>query len=206
MNCDRIARWYRIFEYLAFGRALTRARLRFLAEASQGKRILVLGDGDGRFTAELVKRNPGAFVDFVDLSARMVALAKERVTGVANVRFRVSDARTVELDRRYDLIVTHFFVDCFSQEDLDVLLKRIGGCCEDGARWIVTDFARPAGWVSGILGGALIRFMYFFFRLTTGLEVNKLPDHAIALAAAGFRMTQQRRALGGLLVSEVWSC
>jgi hypothetical protein len=34
--------------------------------------------------------------------------------------------------------------------------------------------------------------------------VRELPDHAAALAAAGFTRTSQHRSLGGLLASELW--
>ena len=205
MNCDGIARWYRSFEYLAFGRALEQRRLEYLDDVKDTRQVLILGDGDGRFTAEFVKRNPGAQVDWVDLSSGMTAMAERRIgDGGANVRFRVGDARTISLTEKYDLVVTHFFLDCFTEEELDVLVGRVAECCEPGARWLISEFGLPDGGIGRVASRVLIRFMYFFFRVATGLRVTQLPVYARVLERHGFRVVGRRMAMGGLLVSELW--
>ena len=55
MNCDRIAHWYRPLEYLVFGRALEKRRFEYLGQVGEVRNALILGDGDGRFTAEFVQ-------------------------------------------------------------------------------------------------------------------------------------------------------
>ena len=57
MNADRIARSYRWLEYAAFGVALERARFDFLRCAAEARRVLILGEGDGRFLARRVPRS-----------------------------------------------------------------------------------------------------------------------------------------------------
>jgi SAM-dependent methyltransferase len=203
VNCDRIARWYRFLEYLAFGRALEQRRFEYLAEAAEARSVLILGDGDGRFTAEFVRRNPQAAVDFVDLSARMVALAKQRVGG-ANVRFRLGDARTISLEGKYDLVVTHFFLDCLKEDELAELVKRVSACCVPEARWLVSEFELPEAGIERAGAKVLIRVMYFFFWALTGLEVTELPNYAPALARSGFQIVSRKTTLGGLLVSELF--
>ena len=201
MNCDAIARWYRLFEYLAFGRGLEKVRFEFLDEMVKAKRVLILGDGDGRFTAELVRRNSGAQIDFVDASVRMVALAQARTSGA---HFQVGDARTVNLHGPYDLVVTHFFLDCFWDEELPQLVSRIAVACAPGARWVVSEFALPASGIGKWAAQVLVRFMYFFFRLLTGLPVTKLPDYARAMTTGGFRLIEKRPALRGLCTAQIW--
>ena len=49
-----------------------------------------------------------------------------------------------------------------------------------------------------------MRGLYFFFRLTTGLRVTSLPEHGAILSSLGYRIENERRALGGLVVSELW--
>jgi len=101
VNCDPIARWYRWLEYLGFGGALERRRCAFLAEVSNARRILALGDGDGRFLARLVERmNPETEIDYIDLSRRMLELARRRIeaSGHAHpVTFLQADALAVAL-------------------------------------------------------------------------------------------------------------
>jgi hypothetical protein len=53
-NFDRIARPYRWLEYLTLGRSLERAREVFLPLLKDRRQALILGDGDGRFTARLL--------------------------------------------------------------------------------------------------------------------------------------------------------
>src|SRR6185437_1080687 len=54
---DRLARVYRWMEWLSFGPYLSRCRRAFLPQLRDARRALVLGDGDGRFTAALLRRN-----------------------------------------------------------------------------------------------------------------------------------------------------
>ena len=117
MNCDRIARCYRWLEYAGFGRALEHRRNAFLAYVADARRVLVLGDGDGRALAALLRAAPHARIDYVDLSARMLELARGRA-GDLRVVYRRDDARTTPLPAaEYDLIVTHFFLDCFDEAE-----------------------------------------------------------------------------------------
>ncbi len=208
MNCDRIARWYRLCEYLIFGRGLERRRFEYLERLSGTRNALLLGDGDGRFTAEFVKRNPLAQVDSVELSPRMLALAQARLRTLKPdselVRFFLADARTIHLECQYDLIVTHFFLDCFTAAELQVLLARISQHCSPGAKWIVSEFSLPDSGLRRVAAAALIRIMYFFFRITTGLKVNRLPEYAPVLKDNGFRIIHRCSTAGGLLVSELW--
>jgi SAM-dependent methyltransferase len=208
MNCDRIARCYRPLEYLVFGRALERRRFEYLGQVGEVRRALILGDGDGRFTAELVRRYPLARVDSVELSSGMLALAQARLRRLKldseRVRFFQGDVRTIDLEGEYDLIATHFFLDCFAVEELRSLVSRVSERCVSGGHWLVSEFSIPAAGLRRIAAVALIRVMHLFFRIATGLKVNRLPDYAPVLAANGFRIARQCSAAGGLLVSELW--
>ena len=79
-NFDPIARPYRWLEYLTFGPYLERCRFYFLDQLATHRRALVLGDGDGRFTANLLRTNPDVTIDAVDSSAAMLKLLANRVT------------------------------------------------------------------------------------------------------------------------------
>ena len=189
MNCDRIARWYRWLEYAAFGGALRNRREAFLFELGNPQRVLVLGDGDGRFLQVFRALYPQAQIDAVDVSERMIALAKARVDGVM---FHVADARKFPFEE-YDLAVAHFFFDCFEERELSAMLARI-----ETKNWLVSEF-RSAPWSWPVL-----RALYFFFRLTAGLRTKALPDHRKMLDGLGYRMKKEQNALRGLLASELW--
>ena len=202
MNCDRIARWYRWLEYAGFGGALQRARVSFLKDVADTKRALVLGEGDGRFLVELVKASTSASIDYVDLSERMLELARARAAAVTPgvVSFHRADALTIPLpDREYDLVTTHFFLDCLNESEAWKLVARVADAARPDARWLVSEF-RETGWLAPLI----VRALYFFFRITTGLRTTRLVDHRPLLTKAGFRLARERSSHFGLLVSELW--
>ena len=207
MNCDPLARWYRWLEYAGFGRALEQTRFALLATTITARRVLVLGDGDGRFLTAFLKANPQAEVDCVDSSAKMLALAQQRVEGkdARRVRFHHADAAGWQPPAvSYDLIVTHFFLDCFTDGELHPLVTRLAAFTAPGARWIVSEFRQPPDGLAAWHAFLWITGLYAFFRLATGLRARRLPNHASALAASGFRLERETVTRFGLLTSQAW--
>ena len=211
MNCDPLARWYRWLEYAGFGFSLEWRRSEFLPRLESAKKILLLGDGDGRFLAALLRTNPTAEIDYVDSSRKMLALAERRALKVAEgaprVYFYSSEALPWLRSRApggYDAVCTHFFLDCFTQEQIEPLIHEIARHAAPEAGWIVSEFRYPDAGLARDWGCACIGMLYGFFRLCTGLRVQRLPEHDRDIAAAGFRRTQQRIAGWGILTSELW--
>ncbi len=204
MNCDRIAPWYRGLEYLMFGRALERRRFEFLNELATARRVLVLGDGDGRFTAALVARNRHVEIDSVDLSRRMLDLARRRIGTDGRVHLLQADARSFEPSGSYDAIVAHFFLDCLSNSETQDLIARLSKALRPGGKWIVSEFQIPEAGLMSFAASSIVSALYLAFRVCTGLRVNRLPDHRTALSRSGFRRRELRTEAAGLLISEVW--
>jgi SAM-dependent methyltransferase len=199
MNCDLIAPHYWWIERLGMGGALERRRGWFLPELENSRRALVLGDGDGRFLKELLCRNSVVRADYVDLSGRMLEMARNKA-GAERVRYQRADALTVEFPRdEYDLIATHFFFDCFDASDLETLIGRVAGAAKPGARWVVSEFR-----ISTIPTRLVVGMLYLFFRITTGLKTRQLADHRPVMESHGFRLISAGHARGGLVVSELW--
>jgi SAM-dependent methyltransferase len=205
---DRVAAIYAPFERITFGGALMRRRLCFLDELAGARRVLVLGDGDGRFSAALAARFPDVALTAVDSSAAMLARLREgvrRARPELQLETQCLDARDFVPDPRgYDAVVTHFFFDCFTTPELAVLVARIGTVLPPDARWIVSDFAIPAGG-AGWFARILVRSLYLAFRVLTGLRITRLPDHPSALRGAGFTCTKVATGLLGALRSELWN-
>lgn len=199
MNCDLIAPHYWWIERLGMGRALERRRRWFLPEIEQARRALVLGDGDGRFLRELLRRNPVVCADYVDLSGRMLELARAKA-GSERVNYQRADALTAQFAiEEYDLIATHFFFDCFNAGDLDTLIGRVADAAKPGAQWIVSEFR-----ADNIPARLLVSALYLFFGITTGLKTRKLADHRPIMQARGFRLIKASHSRGALVVSELW--
>ncbi|MGH9617957.1 MAG: class I SAM-dependent methyltransferase [Acidobacteriaceae bacterium] len=209
-NFDSIARAYRWMEYLSFGPMLERCRFRFLSECSRARYALVLGDGDGRFTARLLSENPDIHVDAIDASAAMLAALRQRAQSCCPD----SDSRlnTIQADARdfapsgkiYDMVVSHFFLDCLTNDDVFDLIERLRPLLAEDAEWLVSEFLIPQkGWRRPA-ARMLVRSLYSAFSVLTRLRIQRIPDYAPIFRARGFFRSENAEYLGGLLVTEVW--
>jgi ubiquinone/menaquinone biosynthesis C-methylase UbiE len=203
---DHIARPYRLLEYLTLGQLLERTRFHFIPRLLTVRSALVVGDGDGRFLARLFAVNPGVRATAIDVSAEMLRLLSKRCLADAN---RLSTRQTDALDftspegQSYDLIATHFFLDCLPQTEVDALVTRLTPALAPGGLWLVSDFRIPTGilsWPARIF----IRSLYLAFRLLTGLRTAQLPDYTAILRSAGFHRVDHRFFMAGILTTELW--
>jgi hypothetical protein len=205
-NFDRLASVYRWMEMATFGCALWHCRCRFLDELRNCRTALVLGDGDGRFTARLLQENAHVRVEVIDTSKAMLR-ALLRNAGVHRHRISVHHADARQWQPRtshYDLIVTHFFLDCLTTGEVTALAERLRSCTSDQTRWVVSELAIPAGRFGRLVAQPLVAGLYLAFRMLAGLRVSRLPRHREALLNAGFALNHEVKSLCGLLASEVW--
>lgn len=209
-NFDSLARVYRWMEYFSFGPMLERCRFHFLLRCSRARHTLVLGDGDGRFTARLLAANPTVQIDAVDASAAMLAVLEEQARHCcpdADTRLHTTQAdlrRFTPTGKIYDLVVSHFFLDCLTEGDVSALVERLLPYLTDDAIWLVSEFSYPQkGWRRA---GArmVVRFLYFSFSVLTRLRIHQVPDYARVFHDHGLDRSERTQYLGGLLVAEVW--
>ncbi len=206
-NFDHIARPYRWLEYATLGSALQRCRTHFLPQASDRTHVLVLGDGDGRFLAQLFAANPLLCATAVDTSATMLTLLRARcVKAVPGAQLTTRNDNALEHapSGDTDLIVAHFFFDCLTQPELDLLISRIAVHVPPDALWLISDFRVPGG-AMRVPAYLVVRALYGAFRLLTGLRVTRLPDYATPLQAAGLQRVERHLSLAGLLTTELWA-
>lgn len=203
---DRIARPYRTLEYLTLGRKLEQTRLHFLPRLATAKNALVLGDGDGRFLAKLLAANMNLQATAIDGSAAMLDLLRDRCKPHLH-RLQTIQADALRYmpptDATYDLVVSHFFLDCFTEPELVRLLAQIAPALRPGSRWLLSDFRIPPGGFH-LPAQIFVRSLYFAFRVLTGLRTTRLPDHASVLSAAGFTRIGHQVFLSGMLATELW--
>jgi SAM-dependent methyltransferase len=205
-NFDRLARIYKWMEFVTFGPFLSRCREAFLSEVRSARRAVVLGDGDGRFTAELLHVNSQVRIDAVDASPAMLQALLRRVRkNAGRVSAHCADARDWQpANPPYDLVASHFFLDCLTTEEIRALAAKLRDAVSPPAVWIVSEFAVPSGWFGRFVARPLVWLLYRGFGLLTGLKIRWLPDHQAALRSAGFSLIQRQTWLCGLLVSEMW--
>ncbi len=209
MSFDLLAPHYRWMEALCAGGQVQRCRTALLAVIPVPQRVLVYGEGNGRFLVELCRRFPEARVTVVEASGVMIDLARERLrreglTG-AQVEFIHADALAWQPPAAaFDLIVTCFFLDCFREDQLQKLMPVIAGAATTEAQWLIADFQIAPGGLRRVWSRVIVGFLYAFFRCVTRLPAHELVNVEPWVTAAGFTRRGRREFALGLLFCDWW--
>lgn len=202
-NFDSVARWYRWLEYAAFGRELERCRFALLPVLEHAQRVLIIGEGDGRFLKKLLSINSIAHIEVIEASARMLQLARGQLTDeeARRVKFHMADARNWDYpEAKYDAIVTCFFLDCFEAKTLTDLVPRITTSAKPGAFWLLSEFEDP----STIYSWLWLASMHVFFRAATNLEARQLGPFAQLISKSGWKNLRRVTFTCGLMSAAIW--
>jgi len=209
MSFDGLAPHYRWMELVLAGNKLQRCRMAFLDKAASPEHVLILGEGNGRFLLECRRHLDRARITCVDSSRRMLALAHERLkrhhvpsTGIDFIHADALDWQPPA--NAFDVIVTHFFLDCFRPDQLRGLVANLAQAARPKAQWLLADFWVPASGLPRARARAIHRIMYIFFRLACHLPARKLSPPDTMLEAHGFRLQDRRLSEWGLLHSDWW--
>jgi len=209
VSFDRLAPVYRLMEGVLAGEKLQRCRIAHLAQLKSVRKALLLGEGHGRFLVPLLLANPTVQVTCVDASAGMLEESRKAVLRsgleVSRVRFIHANALTWQAEEQgFDLISTHFFLDCFTAEQLEVLLPKLAALANTDAAWVVSDFCAPEQGMARLRAKLILWTMYRFFRVVTRLPASHLVDYTERLQRLGFRLESREVFEWGLLRADLW--
>jgi ubiquinone/menaquinone biosynthesis C-methylase UbiE len=197
-------------EWITFGDELQRCRTACLKEITTPRRALIVGEGNGRFLCELLRLHPGVQVDCLDASKGMLQLARQRIEDelpdragcVRYVHREITSWAAPE--HHYDLVVTHFVLDCFREAVLARIVKKLARAAADDATWLLADFCVPPRGMVRFRARGWLAAMYFFFRVTARIEASELIDPTLFLQREGFVLARQHLLQRGMLKSEMW--
>jgi trans-aconitate 2-methyltransferase len=96
------------------------------------ERVLDVGCGDGKVTAEIAARVPEGSVLGIDKSAEMIALAIRNSPDRTNLSFRAVDAQTLDLDARFDVVFSNAALHWVA--DLDAVFSGLARALTPGGR------------------------------------------------------------------------
>lgn len=210
MSFDSLAPHYRWLEWLLAGERLQRCRTAYLRGIPAPRHALLLGEGNGRFLPEFLAAHPGARVTCVDASAAMLERARARLLATSlddsAVEFIHADVFAWSPPTaRYDLLVTHFFFDCFRRDQIEQLLEILGRAQTPDAHWLLADFRVPAAGLTRWRARWIVRSMYVFFRRVTGLSASNVVPAEDFLVPRGYSLRERRLSEWGLLHTDWWT-
>lgn len=192
MNFNSVSGFYDSLASLIFGSKWNEVQFSSTAYLSEtDKNILIVGGGTGRLLGRLEKKQ----ITFLELSSKMIQHA-QNVESESLVQFLEGDYLTWQTKEKYDVVIFPFFLDCFDELHLKKLLQKAKGEINPNGKLIVTDF-QPSHWLHDLL----VKVMYVFFGITTGLKARKLLDIRSQINNAGFEEKEVKEFYQGWIFS-----
>ena len=208
MTFNRVANFYQWMEKIVFRNDLEKARNFHLSVVRDAESILLLGDGDGRFLEKISEIGTDAQILSVDSSSEMIRLSQSKIHNTRlDVRHVCQDLQDFEFTKNFkpDLIFAHFFLDCFTENEVFLIVNRLSKSCPKSMKLVISDFFLPGkGSFSGIYRNILIYVMIRFFRLFCRIPAKKLPDIPKIMRSTGWTCTSHKSLKDGFINSWVW--
>ena len=152
------------------------------------RRAVVLGDGDGRFTAELLRVNSQVQIDAVDASPAMLRALLHRARpecrpslGSLRRRPQLAARKSALRPRR----VSFFPRLPHDRRGSALWLLKLHDAVSPSAMWIVSEFAVPSSWFGRLVARPLVWLLYRAFGLLTGLKDSQPARPSCRLAQRG---------------------
>lgn len=183
-----IARSYDSLVEIVFGEQLLEAQLHFLSFIKSGDRVLIMGGGSGKFLERLIKLNSDVQILYVEASSEMISMSRKSVPAELDITFLHGTQDDIRPDCEFDVVITNFFLDLFSDDELNRVISKVSSHLRPSGIWLVTDFRRDGKLQHQIL----LKLMYLFFRLTGSIRVTTLPRWRETIASGGFRFLDEK--------------
>jgi ubiquinone/menaquinone biosynthesis C-methylase UbiE len=176
-NFNNIAWIYDLLARIVFGATWRKVQTSFIKPIKPYTHILILGGGTG---ACLECLEPHHQVTFLDLSDKMIERAKQRNT-LAKVNFIKDDFLKWENDIHFDAVVCPFFLDSFSNPEVETVIRKIKTMLAPHSELIVVDFQQGT-WSQN----AVMKLMHLFFKMSANLKSSHLLDLNRLVKTEGF--------------------
>ncbi|MEO0469518.1 MAG: class I SAM-dependent methyltransferase [Bacteroidota bacterium] len=196
---NRIAGIYDGLARLVFGTKLKHAKAYFLQDMLACQQLLILGGGSGELLDMLSEKGFTGQITYLEGSDKMIQLAQGRQLETLRIQWLQQDALQWEgIANTFDGICCCFFLDIFSEHERAHLLDRCQTVLRGPGKFLLVDFHNEAQY------RWLIRLMYTFFRLVSGISGNRLPQWEHLISGHGFRLVKQKYTASGLLLSQLY--
>jgi ubiquinone/menaquinone biosynthesis C-methylase UbiE len=200
-NYDNSAWFYDRLSRVIYGRALISSQVYLLPYIPAGSTILIAGGGTGWILEEIAKIHPsGLKITYIEISTKMMALSQKRNTGNNKVTFINLPVEDVQFPHQFDVVITPFLFDNFTEQTLQKVFAHIHQNLKPGGIWLNTDFHLTGKWWQQFL----LRSMILFFRLICRIEATKLPEIEKCFEDKEYTIIDQKSFFGEFILSSVY--
>jgi ubiquinone/menaquinone biosynthesis C-methylase UbiE len=200
-NYDNSAWFYDRLSRVIYGKALIRSQVYLLKFIPAHTEILIVGGGTGWILEEIAKVHPsGLKITYVEISAKMTALSRKRNTGNNEVIYINKEIENVSMQNQYDVVVTPFLFDNFTEQTLQKVFSHIHNSLKPGGLWLNTDFRLTGKWWQILL----LHSMLIFFRIICRIEATKLPDIESCFEQYHYKISNQRAFFRNFILSTAY--
>jgi ubiquinone/menaquinone biosynthesis C-methylase UbiE len=201
-NYNNSAWFYDALSRLVYGKALVNAQVWLLHFVPKNTNVLIVGGGTGWILEELTRLQPsGLNITYVEVSANMIALSEKRITGNNQVFFINNAIENVVLPSDFDVIITPFLFDNFTEQTLDRVFNHIHKLLKPKGLWLNCDFQLTGKWWQNVL----LKSMFVFFRVICSIEASKLPQIEKHFTESGVTVIDQKLFFGAFVRSAVYT-
>ena len=170
--------------------------------------MLVIGGGSGWILLQLLQTGKQLDVLYLDAAPAMLQRAQKMFAQYAKphtctVSFRLGNEDSLQPQEQFDVILTPFLLDLFPPQRLRQLMRRLAHALAPEGKWLFADFW-PVQQPPPLWQKLLIRGMYTFFGLISGVQASQLPDYAEHFKALGFEEMYSQQFYGGMVQAKVF--
>jgi len=203
-NYDKIANHYDTLSRLVFFKSQVNAQINQLHNIPKDSSVLIVGGGTGWILEEIVKLHPsGIKIIYVEISAKMLTLSKARNYGVNEVEFVNIGIEDFETNLIFDVILTPFLFDNFSEQRIGVVFSKLNSLLKQNGKWLLVDFSlntNKGKWWKWLV----LKSMYVFFKMLGIVEATNLIDVKPYFVAEQYQVVEERFYYAGFIKASVF--
>ncbi|PCH97435.1 MAG: hypothetical protein COB85_02745 [Bacteroidetes bacterium] len=205
-----IAPYYDFCSNLIFGKSILSAQSLYFNSVKESHSILILGGGTGKILLPLAKEANFKSLTFLDISPGMIDKARHLcisngLNAESKIEFMEGSTEAIPKNKMYDAIITPFVLDCFSDENLEIVMRNLDQHLVPGGMWLFSDFHHfnSDGQVSFFKRTA-IKMLYLIFNLFCYIAVWELPHFKNAFNNLGLIEVEENYSVAGLIVTRTY--
>ncbi len=206
---NKIAPFYHVVSMIFSLNRIRKSQMWLLSQNMKFSKALIVGGGDGEFLLEAMKKGLSEQYYYIDISDAMIKLAQRKIEkrlplSLKSVIFICGSYQDIPYNQKFDLIITPYFLDCFSNDELSLVIAKLYAHLTNEGTWFFTDFNIPENKTRSYIFKNIIQLLYRIINVFCDLGVNRLPDFKKEFHKYKFTLLQEQYFLGGLLVSRIY--